>query len=43
VHLFGQKIGKYIFELKLKLRGFLAAGAENLSLESATKTFTIND
>ena len=35
---YGPKIGIYFLS-----RGFLAAGAEDMTLENATKTFTIND
>jgi hypothetical protein len=38
----GPKTG-YFSILLLNKRGFLAAGAQEMSLENATKEFTIND
>ena len=42
VHKFGLKIGK-IMIYKMIIRGFLAAGAQDMTIENATKEFTIQD
>ena len=38
VQQYGQKTG-----FNFNIRGFLAAGAENMSIENATKEFTLDD